>query len=248
MWIVRLALRRPYTFVAMAVLIALLGGTAIVTMPVDIFPYIDIPVIGVIWNYTGISPDEMEKRIDTIFERAMTTTVNDIEHMETQAYSGVSVTRIYFQPNVKIEMALAQVTALCQTLLRIFPPGTYPPSIVKYDASSVPILQLGLESKTLSEQQVFDLGLNFIRTQLATVQGAAVPLPFGGKFRQVMVDLNPEALYAKGLSPADVSSALGQQSIILPAGTAKLGRVSPHMVRHSCANYLADQGADLRTI
>src|SRR5215813_7079726 len=244
MWIVRLALRRPYTFVAMAVLIALLGGTAIVTMPVDIFPYIDIPVISVIWNYTGISPDEMEKRIDTIFERAMTTTVNDIEHIESQSYNGVSVTRIFFQPNVKIEMALAQVTALCQTLLRIFPPGTYPPSIVKYDASSVPILQLGLESKTLSEQQVFDLGLNFIRTQLATVQGAAVPLPFGGKFRQVMVDLNPEALYAKGLSPADVSSALGQQSIILPAGTAKLGDID-YQVKLNSSPELLNQFNDL---
>jgi multidrug efflux pump subunit AcrB len=244
MWIVRLALRRPYTFVAMSVLIALLGGTAIVTMPVDIFPYIDIPVISVIWNYSGISPDEMEKRIDTIFERAMTTTVNDIEHIETQAYSGVSVTRVYFQPNVKIEMALAQVTALCQTLLRIFPPGTYPPSIVKYDASSVPILQIGLESKTLSEQQVFDLGLNFIRTQLATVQGAAVPLPFGGKFRQVMVDLNPEALYAKGLSPADVSSALGQQNLILPAGTAKLGDIE-YQVKLNSSPDLLDQFNDL---
>ncbi len=244
MWIVRLALRRPYTFVAMAVLIALLGGTAIVTMPVDIFPYIDIPVISVIWNYSGISPDEMEKRIDTIFERAMTTTVNDIEHIETQAYSGVSVTRIYFQPNVKIEMALAQVTALCQTLLRIFPPGTYPPSIVKYDASSVPILQIGLESKTLSEQQVFDLGLNFIRTQLATVQGASVPLPFGGKFRQVMVDLNPEALYAKGLSPADISAALGQQNLILPAGTAKLGDIE-YQVKLNSSPELLDQFNDL---
>jgi multidrug efflux pump subunit AcrB len=228
----------------MSVLIALLGATAIVTMPVDVFPYIDIPVISVIWNYSGISPDEMEKRIDTIFERAMTTTVNDIEHIETQAYSGVSVTRIYFQPNVKIEMALAQVTALCQTLLRIFPPGTYPPSIVKYDASSVPILQLGLESKTLSEQQLFDLGLNFMRTQLATVQGAAVPLPFGGKFRQVMVDLNPEALYAKGLSPADVSSALGQQNLIVPAGTVKLGDID-YQVKLNSSPELLDQFNDL---
>jgi multidrug efflux pump subunit AcrB len=244
MWIVRLALRRPYTFVAMSLLIALLGATAIVTMPVDIFPYIDIPVISVIWNYNGISPDEMEKRIDTIFERSMTTTVNDIEHIETQAYSGVSVTRVYFQPNVKIEMAMAQVTAICQTLLRIFPPGTFPPNIVKYDASSVPILQLGLESKTLSEQQLFDLGLNFIRTQLATVQGAAVPLPFGGKFRQVMVDLNPEALYAKGLSPADVSNALGQQSIILPAGTAKLGDID-YQVKLNSSPELLDQFNDL---
>src|SRR5580658_339281 len=163
MWIVRLALRRPYTFVVMAVLIAILGGTAIVTMPVDIFPYIDIPVVSVIWSYSGLSPLEMEKRMVTIFERSMTTTVNDIEHIESQAYSGVSVTRVYFQPNAKVELAISQVTAICQTLLRIFPPGTTPPNIVKYDASSVPILQLGLSSKTLSEQELFDLGQNFVR-------------------------------------------------------------------------------------
>jgi multidrug efflux pump subunit AcrB len=244
MWIVLLALRRPYTFVVMAVLIAILGGVAIVTMPVDIFPYIDIPVISVIWNYSGMSPDEMEKRIDTIFERSMTTTVNDIEHIETQAYSGVSVTRVYFQPNVKVEMAMAQVTAICQTLLRIFPPGTFPPSIIKYDASSVPVLQLGLESKTLSEQQIFDLGLNFLRTQLATVQGAAVPLPYGGKFRQVMVDLNPEALYAKQLSPTDVSNALAEQSLILPAGDVKIGDID-YQVKLNNSPIILDQLNDL---
>ncbi|HTX36156.1 MAG TPA: efflux RND transporter permease subunit [Bryobacteraceae bacterium] len=223
MWIVRLALRRPYTFVVMAVLIAILGSTAIVTMPVDIFPYIDIPVVSIVWSYGGMAPDEMEKRMVTIFERAMTTTVNDIEHIESQCYSGVSVTRVYFQPNAKVELALSQVTAISQTLLRIFPPGTTPPNILKYDASSVPILQLGLASKTLSEQELFDLGLNFLRTSLATIQGAAIPLPYGGKFRQVMVDLNPEAMYAKQLSPADVSNALGNQNLILPAGDAKIG-------------------------
>ena len=225
MWIVRLALRRPYTFVVMAVLIAILGVTAIVTMPVDIFPYIDIPVVSIVWSYQGLSPEEMEKRMVTIFERSMTTTVNDIEHIESQSYTGVSVIRVYFQPNVKIDMALAQVTAISQTLLRIFPPGTFPPNILKYDASSVPILQLGLESKTLSEQDIFDLGLNFIRTQLATVQGAAVPLPYGGKFRQIMVDLIPDQLYAKGISATDVSNAVSAQSIILPAGTAKIGKI-----------------------
>ncbi len=225
MWIVRLALRRPYTFVVMAVLIAILGGTAVVTMPVDIFPYIDIPVVSIVWSYQGLSPEEMEKRLVTIFERSMTTTVNDIEHIESQSYSGVSVVRVYFQPNVRIDMALAQVTAISQTLLRIFPPGTFPPSILKYDASSVPILQLGCESKTLSEQAIFDLGLNFIRTQLATVQGAAVPLPSGGKFRQVMVDLIPDQLFAKGISATDVSSALSAQSVIIPAGDAKIGNI-----------------------
>ena len=223
MWIVRLALRRPYTFVVMSILIAILGVSAIITMPVDIFPYIDIPVVSVVWSYNGLAPEEMEKRMVLIFERAMTTTVNDIEHIESQSYSGVSVTRVYFQPNAKVEVALSQVTAICQTLLRIFPPGTTPPNILKYDASSVPILQLGLESKTLSEQELFDLGQNFIRTQLATIPGAAVPLPYGGKFREVMVDLIPEQMFAKNLSPADVSSALASQNLILPAGDIKIG-------------------------
>ena len=223
MWIVRLALRRPYTFVVVSLLIAILGVTAIITMPVDIFPYIDIPVVSVVWSYTGMSPEEMEKRMLTVFERAMTTTVNDIEHIESQAYSGVSVTRVYFQPNAKVELALAQITAISQTLLRPFPVGTTPPSIIKYDASSVPIIQLALRSDTLSEQDLFDLGQNFIRTQLATIQGAAVPSPYGGRYRQIMVDLDPEQLTAKGLSASDVSSALGNQNLIFGAGTAKIG-------------------------
>jgi multidrug efflux pump subunit AcrB len=223
MWIVRLALRRPYTFVVMAVLIAILGTAAIISMPVDIFPYIDIPVVSVVWNYNGLSPEEMEKRMVTTFERAMTTTVNDIEHIESQSYTGVSVTRVYFQPNAKVEVALSQITAIAQTLLRAFPPGTQPPSIIKYDASSVPVLQLSLESSAMSEQELFDYGQNFIRTQLATIQGASVPLPYGGKFRSVVVDLDPEQLFAKALSPADVSAALGNQNLILPAGTAKIG-------------------------
>src|ERR1700752_1939402 len=154
MWIVRLALKRPYTFVVMAVLIAILGASAIVTMPVDIFPYIDIPVVSIVWNYSGLSPEEMEKRMVTIFERAMTTTVNDIEHIESQSYSGVSVTRVYFQPPAKVELAIAQ------PLLRTFPPGSTPPSVIKYDASSVPIIQLGLQSETMSEQELFDMGQN----------------------------------------------------------------------------------------
>lgn len=223
MWIVRLALRRPYTFVVMAVLIAILGVASIISMPVDIFPYIDIPVVSVVWTYNGLSPEEMEKRMVSIFERSLTTSVNDIEHIESQAYHGVSVTRIYFQPNAKVEVALAQVTANAQTLLRIFPPGTQPPNIIKYDASAVPVLQLSLESSAMSEQELFDYGQNFIRTQLATIQGASVPLPFGGRFRSVVVDLDPDQLFAKGLSPADVSAALGNQNLILPAGTAKIG-------------------------
>ncbi len=223
MWIVRLALRAPYTFVVMAVLMLVLGVSAILTMPTDIFPNINIPVVTVVWTYTGLSPDEMEKRVVTVCERAMTTTVNDIEHIESTSYSGVSVIRLYFQPTAKVELALSQVTSIVQTILRVLPPGIFPPIILKYDASSVPILQLALESETLSEQQLFDLGLNFIRTQLATVQGASLPLPSGGKQRQIMVDLDPNALYAKNLSPTDVSNALNLQNLILPAGDAKIG-------------------------
>src|SRR5580658_10207043 len=240
MWIVVLALRRPYTFVVMAVLIAILGGTAIVTMPVDIFPYIDIPVVSIVWSYQGLSPEEMEKRMVTIFERSMTTTVNDIEHIESQSYSGVSVTRVYFQPDANIATALSQITAISQTLLKIFPPGTTPPSIIKYDASSVPIIQLGLDSKTLSEQELFDLGQNFIRTQLATIQGAAVPLPYGGKFRQVMVDINPDQLYAKQLSPVDIQNALSAQNLILPAGDAKIGDIDYQVKMNSSPKILSE--------
>ena len=223
MWIVRLALRRPYTFVVVSLLVFILGISAIVTTPKDIFPIIDIPVVSVIWSYNGLSPDEMANRMVTISERAMTTTVNDIEHIESNAYAGVAVIKVYFQPNAKVETALSQVTALVQTQLRIMPPGTTPPSIVKYDVSSVPILQLGLSGEGLSEQQLFDYGLNYVRTQLATVQGASVPLPYGGKQAQVMVDLIPQQLYAKHLSPADISSAISFQNLILPTGTVKMG-------------------------
>ena len=223
MWIVKLALRRPYTFVVMAVLIAVLGGMAIVSMPKDIFPYIDIPVASTIWSYNGISPDEMASRITTPFERALASTVNDIEHLESNSYNGVSVIRVFFQPNVHIDLAITQMVAVTQPIQRILPPGIFPPGVIKYDASSVPIVQLSLSSDTLSEQDVYDLGQNFIRTQLATIQGATIPPPFGGKQRQVMVDIDPNALYARGLSATDVSNALSQQNLILPAGTAKMG-------------------------
>ncbi len=222
MWIVRLALARPYTFVVMAVLIAILGGAAISTMAVDIFPYIDIPIVSVLWAYSGLSPEEMEKRVVTPFERSLTSNVNDIEHIESQAYNGYAVIRVYFHSNVKIDMAVAQVTATMETSLRQMPPGMFPANVLKYDAASVPILQLGLSSKTLREQEIFDLGNNFIRTPLGTVQGASVSYPFGGKQRAVMVDLNLDELYAKQLSPIDVSNALTTQNLILPAGTAKL--------------------------
>src|ERR1700758_2991274 len=224
MWIVRLALRCPYTFVVMAVLIAILGATAIVTMPVDIFPYIDIPIVSVVWPYYGLSPEEMEKRVVTNFERNLTSGVNDIEHIESQSYKDIAVVRVYFHPNVQIDMAVAKVTAQMQSGLRSMPPGMFPANVLKYDAGSVPILKLGLSSKTLREQEIFDIGQNFIRTPLATVQGAAVSYPFGGKNRAVMVDLNPDELYAKQLSPLDVSNALNLQNLILPAGTAKMAQ------------------------
>ena len=223
MWIVRLALRRPYTFVIMSLLITLLGGVAISTMPVDIFPYIDIPVLSVLFNYGGLSPEEMANRVVTVFERSITSTVNDIEHIESQSYTGVCVVRIYFQPGARIELAQAQVTSSANSIIRTMPPGMFPPNILKYDASSVPVLQIGLGSKVLSEQEVFDYGQNFIRTQLATIQGASVPLPYGGKFRQVMVDLEPDSMYSKGVSASDVSNALNLQNLILPAGNAKFG-------------------------
>ncbi len=222
MWIVRLALRRPYTFVVMAILIVILGGAAIVTMPVDIFPYIDIPIVSVLWTYSGLTPEEMEKRVLTNFERGLTSSVNDIEHIESQAYNSIGVVRIFFHPNVQVDMAVAQVTALMQSSMRSMPPGIFPGIVMKYDAGSVPILQLGLSSTSLREQDIFDLGNNFLRTQLGTVQGASVSYPFGGKTRTVMVDLNLDELYAKQLGPIDVSNALGLQNLILPAGTAKL--------------------------
>src|SRR5262252_2117725 len=240
MWIVRLALRRPYTFVVMAVLIAILGGSAIVSMPVDIFPYIDIPIVSVLWVYQGLSPEEMEKRVVTGFERTLTSNVNDIEHIESQAYNGYAVVRVYFHSNVKIDMAVAQVTATMQTALRQMPPGMFPANVLKYDAASVPVLQLGLSSKTLREQEIFDWGQNFIRTPLGTVQGASVSYPFGGKNRAVMVDLNLDELYGKQLSPIDVSNALNLQNIVLPAGTAKMAQTEYSIKVNSSPTALDD--------
>ena len=221
MWIVRLALRRPYTFVVVALLIAILGAVSIATMPVDIFPYIDIPVVSVVWQYNGLSPEEMESRIVTTFERALTANVVGIEHIESQSHQSIAVVRVYFHPTVQVDLALSQIVTQCQVQVRNMPPGTFPPQVLKYDAASVPILQLGLSSTTLTEQEIFDLANNFIRTPLATVQGATVSYPFGGKNRQVTVDLDLNDLYAKHLSPIDVSNALNLQNLIVPAGTAK---------------------------
>ena len=244
MWIVRLALRRPYTFVVMAVLILVLGVVSIETMSTDIFPSIDIPVVSVVWTYNGTSPDEMEKRFTTISERAMTTTVNDIEHIESQSVSGISVIKIFFQPGVKVEAAVAQVTAVNQTILRILPPGATPPFVLQFSASNVPILQAVLSSDKLSEADLYDLGLNFIRTQLATVQGAQVPSPYGGKARQIMVDLDTSALYSKGLSPSDVVQALTAQNLILAAGDVKIG-TTDYTVRTNASPQVIGQLNDI---
>jgi multidrug efflux pump subunit AcrB len=223
MWIVRLALRRPYTFIVLSLLIFLLGLGSAIETPKDIFPYINIPVVTIVWTYSGLTPPEMEGRIVTVCERALTTTVNDIEHSESESYQGVSVIRVYFQPNVKVELALSQITAVVQTILRVLPPGTYPPNIIKFDASSVPIVQLSLSGQGLTEADLYDLGLSFVRPRLANVKGASVPLPYGGKVRQIMVDIDPDLMYAHHLSGLDVSTAINQQNLILPAGTARIG-------------------------
>ena len=225
MWIVKLALNRPYTFVVAAMLILLLSPVAIfyLKMPVDIFPNIDIPVVSIIWNYTGFSPKDMETHIVSTTERALTTTVNDIEHIESQSLNGIAVVKVYFHPSVKIDMAVAQVTAVSQTQLRQLPQGTTPPLILQYSASSVPILQESLSSKTLSEQTLNDLSLNSIRPRLTTIAGAEIPYPYGGKQRQVLVDVDIPALQARGLTPNDVVTALGAQNLILPSGTVKMG-------------------------
>jgi CzcA family heavy metal efflux pump len=223
MWIVALALRRPYTFVVMALLIIILTPVTIYRTPVDIFPDINIPVVSIVWNYAGLSPAEMANRIVTNSERGITVTVNDIEHQESQSLNGIAVIKIFFRPGVNIAMAVTQVTAICQTSLRSLPVGTTPPLVITYSASTTPVVQLGLSSKTLPEQQVFDLGQNFLRNQLTTVQGAGTPYPFGGKPRQIQVDLDTAKLQAYGLSPVDIVNAVSAENLILPAGTAKIG-------------------------
>jgi CzcA family heavy metal efflux pump len=239
-WIVRLALRRPYTFVVAALLIAVLGVLSILTMQTDIFPAINIPVVTVIWSYGGLSPTEMQDRVTTIVERALTSTVNNIEHMESQSVRGTSVIKIYFQPNADVNAAEAEVTALCQEIIKPLPPGILPPLIIRYNAADVPVVQLSLGSKSLSQQEISDLGNNFIRTQLVTVQGAAIPVPYGGKSRVVNVDLDPDALYSKGLSPQDVTSAVLAQNVILSAGTVKMGPVEYDVAMNSSPEVLGD--------
>jgi multidrug efflux pump subunit AcrB len=225
MWIVRLALRRPYTFVVLSLLLFIIGPVVMLRTPVDIFPNIDIPVVSVIWNFAGMSPQQLSDRIVLPFERSLTTTVNDIEHSESQTLNGISVTKIFFRPTVNISQAVAQVTAISQTALRQYPQGTTPPLVIQYSASSVPVLQLGLSGNGLTEQQLNDFGQNFVRTQLATVQGAALAFPYGGKQRQVQVDIDTHKLQAYGLSASDVVNAVNAQNIILPAGDVKMGHI-----------------------
>jgi CzcA family heavy metal efflux pump len=224
MWIVKLALRRPYTFVVVALLLLILGPIVIFRTPTDIFPNINIPVVSILWSYAGLNAQEMANRIVSLTERSLTTTVDDIEHSESQSLNGIAVVKVFFQPHANIEKAIAQVTAISQTQLRQLPPGTTPPLIITYSASTVPILQLALSGQKLSEQELFDYGVNFIRTRLVTIPGCAIPYPYGGKQRQVQVDLDINALQSKSLSPVDVVNAINAQNLILPSGTSKIGQ------------------------
>jgi multidrug efflux pump subunit AcrB len=223
MWIVNLALRRPYTFIVLAIFILIAGVLSILSTPKDIFPSINIPVISVIWNYNSLSPEDMETHIVWPYERVLTTTVDNIEHIESQSLYGIGVVKIFMQPTATVPTAIAQVTSVSQAILRQLPIGTTPPLVLSYSASNVPVLRVGLSSKELSEQQLNDFALNFVRTQLVTVPGAAVPYPYGGKQKYIAVDLNYPALQAHGLQPIDVVNAINAQNVILPSGTAKIG-------------------------
>ncbi|MBC8102681.1 MAG: efflux RND transporter permease subunit, partial [Cytophagales bacterium] len=233
MWIVRLALKRPFTFVAVALLVLILGVVSILRMPTDILPVVDIPIVSVIWQYDGLSAKEMEQRVVTPAERTFTTTVNDIEHQESQSLNGLAVQRIYLQPGTSVESALAQIGASAQSLLRRLPSGITAPLIVRYSASSVPILQINVSSASLPEEQLFDYATNFIRTPLTKVKGSQLPLPYGGKPRSILVDLNPEALYAYGIAPTEVSNSINAQNLVLPGGSAKIGSVEYNVVLNS---------------
>jgi len=223
MWIVRIALSRPYTFVVFALIIFIMSGVVIMRTPMDIFPNIDIPVVAVDWTYTGLNPEELEGRLTSTYERVLTATVDNIEHIESTTVNGQAIVKIFLQPGASLDTANAQITAESQNILRQLPPGTLPPLIINYSASSVPVLQLGLSGNGLSEQQLNDLGQNFLRTQLVTVPGAVVPFPYGGKPRQVMINLAPRQMQARGVSPIDVLNAVTNQNLVLPSGTVKIG-------------------------
>src|SRR6266496_1927385 len=223
MWIVKLALRRPYTFVVSALLLVLLTPFVLLRTPTDIFPKIEIPVISVIWQYAGLSAQEIEQRIIYTHERSLSATVNDIEHIESNSYNGIGVIKVFLQPGTSVDAGVAQITAVAQTILRLLPPGQQPPLIIRYNASTVPILQYGVAGEKLSERELYDLAQNQVRVGLSTVLGASVPWPYGGKTRLVSVDLDLAALKAKNLSAQDVVNAISAQNLILPSGTAKIG-------------------------
>ncbi|MFA6229905.1 MAG: efflux RND transporter permease subunit [Rhodanobacter sp.] len=240
--IVRIALSRPYTFIVLALLILIIGPLSALRMPTDIFPSINIPVIAVVWQYTGLPADQMEGRITSPYERVLTTTVNDIEHVEASSFSGFGLVKIFFQPNVNIATANAQVTAVSQTLLKQLPPGTNPPLILNYNASTVPILQLALSGKGLSEQNLGDLALNILRPQLTSVAGASIPYPYGGKLREVEIDLDQAALQSRGLSAADVANALAAQNLITPVGTEKIGKFEYNLQLNDAPGEISELG------
>ena len=240
--LVGIALKRPYTFVVMALLLLIFGTLTALRSPVDIFPEIRIPIIAVAWQYNGLPPDEMAGRITTLYERVLTTTVNDIEHIEANSYTGFGIVKIFFQPGVNVATANAQVTAISQVVIKQMPTGTTPPLILNYSASTVPILQIALSGKGMTEQNLADLGLNVIRTRLVTVPGAAVPFPFGGKSRQVQIDLDPSAIQARGLSAQDVANALAAHNLILPIGTQKIGSFEYTLHLNNSASAIEDLG------
>ncbi len=249
MWLVRIALQRPYTFVVMSLLIVIVGGLTIARIPTDIFPAIDIPVVSVVWNYGGLPPEEMERRITSNYERFLTTVVNDIDHVESQSLTGMAVIKVFLQPGASVDAAVAQITAVSQAAVRQMPPGSVPPLIIRYSASNVPIIQAALESDTMSEQQLFDVGYNFLRADISSIPGAQIPFPYGGKQRQIMIDIDPQRLYAWGLSPKDVNAALGLQNVILPSGSAKIGAAELPVVMNSNPELLDEIGAiPIRTV
>jgi len=223
MWIVNVALKRPYTFIVMAILILLATPFVLLTTPVDILPDINIPVVSIIWTYSGLSAEDIANRITSVNERSLTTTVNNIEHIESQSLPGIAVLKVFLQPTASIQTAIAQIVAVEQAQLKQMPPGATPPLVISYSASSIPVIQLGLSSPTLSERDLNDVALNFLRPQLVTIPGASVPYPYGGKSRLISVDLDTRALLAKGLTPSDVVAAVNAQNLILPTGTAKIG-------------------------
>jgi multidrug efflux pump subunit AcrB len=239
MWIVELALRRPYTFLVMALLILLATPLVLLKMSTDIFPEINIPVISIVWTYTGLSAQDIAQRITSVNERSLTTTVNDIEHIESESLSGFSIIKIFFQPNANIPTAIAQVVAIEQAQLRQLPPGILPPLVIKYSASSIPIIQLGLSSATMTEQAVFDSAVNFLRPRLVTIPGVAIPYPYGGKQRVISIDLDTNALLAKGLTPNDIVNAVNTQNLVLPSGTAKIGATEFVLATNSAPDTIA---------